>query len=76
MTQRRTFSLPDDVAAALDAASGGNASAYVAAALREKARRETDLARMEAAFGRGADPDAVAHWEGVLGVSTAVQQPS
>lgn len=76
VTQRRTFSLPDDVATALDAAAGGNASAYVTAALREKSRRDADLARIEAAYGRPADPAAIAHWERVLGVSAAAQQPS
>jgi hypothetical protein len=76
MTQRRTFSLPDDVAAALDAAAQGNASAYVASALREKARRDADLARIDAAYGRPADPDALDHWRSVLGVPSRSQQPS
>ncbi len=68
MTQRRTFSLPDDVAKALDAVAGGNASAYVAAALREKVRRDADLDRIEQAYGRPADPSAVAYWENLFGV--------
>ena len=35
MTRKRTFSLPDDLSDELDRASGGNASAYVADAVRE-----------------------------------------
>ena len=70
MTRRRTFSLPDDVAAALDAAAGGNASAYVAAAVREKTRRDADLHRIEAVYGRPVDAEARAHWYRVLGVTS------
>ena len=62
MTVKRTFSLPDDVAARLEAvAPAGHASAYVTEALREKQLRDETAERIRAVWGEP-DPVAMAEW--------------
>lgn len=51
MTVKRTFSLPDEVSAALDRVSGGNASAYVAETITQRLDREDYLAQLRAIPG-------------------------
>lgn len=65
MTVKRTFSLPDDVSAQLDEAANGNASSYVAEAVRAKVARDAAAARIRSAYGRP-DPDAYAYWRAKL----------
>lgn len=61
MTRKRTFSLPDDVSALLDQVAGGNASAYVADAVRARIDRDVAAQRIRQAYGEP-DPAAYAHW--------------
>ncbi|MFF3668737.1 hypothetical protein [Microtetraspora malaysiensis] len=51
MTKKITISLPDDLAA--EAQASGNASAYIADALRQRRRVEQDLAIMDDLWGAG-----------------------
>ncbi|WP_433345463.1 ribbon-helix-helix domain-containing protein [Microtetraspora malaysiensis] len=51
MTKKITISLPDDLAA--QAQASGNASAYIADALRQRRRVEQDLAIMDDLWGVG-----------------------
>ncbi|GAA2417471.1 hypothetical protein GCM10010404_90040 [Nonomuraea africana] len=53
MTQRITVSLPDDLAARAKAT--GNASAYVAEALRNQSRLERDMDILAELWGEGWD---------------------
>jgi hypothetical protein len=61
MTVKRTFSLPDDVSEQLDQAAPGNASAFVADALRERIVRDAAAARIRQAYGEP-DPAAYDYW--------------
>lgn len=54
--ERATISLPADLLAAAKAASGGNLSAYIEQALRERQLRQAGAAI--AAWRAGADADA------------------
>jgi hypothetical protein len=65
MTVKRTFSLPDDVSGQLDEAAGGNASAYVAEAVRSRLARDAAAAALREAYGEP-DPAAYAYWMGQL----------
>ncbi|MBI4944048.1 MAG: hypothetical protein HY830_25180 [Actinobacteria bacterium] len=58
MTRKRTFSLPDDLSDELDRAAGGNASAYVADAVRERHARAAAVGRIDELFGPP-DPEAM-----------------
>ncbi|GIH52139.1 type II toxin-antitoxin system ParD family antitoxin [Microbispora rosea] len=51
MTKKITISLPDELAD--EAQASGNASAYIAAALRERRRIQGDLAIMADLWGPG-----------------------
>ncbi|GAA0381169.1 hypothetical protein GCM10009530_34850 [Microbispora corallina] len=51
MTKKITISLPDELAD--EAQASGNASAYIAAALRERRRIQDDLAIMADLWGPG-----------------------
>jgi len=64
MTVKRSFSLPDEVSEQLDAQAPGNASAYVADAVREKAARDRAWARYVELYGEpdGAVRDAMSFW--------------
>ena len=59
--KKRTFSLPDEVSEQLDAAAAGNASAYVADAVRDKIARDRAKASVRAAYGPP-DLDAYTYW--------------
>ena len=61
MTKKRTFSLPDDVSDQIDRVAAGNASAYVAAAVRDKLARDSAAAAIRAAYGEP-DPTAYQYW--------------
>jgi len=61
MTVKRTFSLPDDISSLLDEAAEGNASAYVAEALRIRIDRDHAAAKVRAQYG-SPDPDAYNYW--------------
>ena len=61
MTRKRTFSLPDELSSRLDEVAAGNASAYVADAVRAKLERDAAAARIVAAYGEP-DPGAYAYW--------------
>lgn len=58
MTRKRTFSLPDDLSDELDRAAGGNASAYVADAVRERLARDAAVGRIDELYGPP-DPQAL-----------------
>jgi hypothetical protein len=58
VTRKRTFSLPDDLSGELDRAAGGNASAYVAEAIRERLVRDAAVGRIDELFGPP-DPEAM-----------------
>jgi hypothetical protein len=61
MTRKRTFSLPDDLSDALDRVAGGNASAYITAAVRDKIARDQAAQRIRDAYGEP-DPEAYTYW--------------
>jgi hypothetical protein len=61
VTRKRTFSLPDELSSRLDEVADGNASAYVADAVRAKLERDAAAARIVAAYGQP-DPGAYAYW--------------
>lgn len=75
MTRKRTFSLPDDLSEQLDRAAGGNASAYVADAVRERLLRDAAVGRIDELFGPP-DPEAM-QWamELLTGKPAAVPGP-
>lgn len=58
MTRKRSFSLPDDLSDELDRVCGGNASAYVADAVRERLARDAAVGRIDALYGPP-DPQAL-----------------
>ena len=75
MTVKRTFSLPDDVSEQLDHAAGGNASAFVADAVRARIARDESALRIRAAYGEP-DPDAYSYWQDRLTGGQAGQRAS
>jgi hypothetical protein len=58
VTRKRTFSLPDDLSDELDRAAGGNASAFVADAVRDRLARDAAVGRIDALYGPP-DPQAM-----------------
>jgi hypothetical protein len=58
VTRKRTFSLPDDLSDELDRAAGGNASAFVADAIRERLVRDAAVGRIDELYGPP-DPEAM-----------------
>ena len=61
MTRKRTFSLPDDLSTELDALAGGNASAYVTAAVRDRIARDRAARQIRDLYGEP-DPQAYRYW--------------
>ena len=61
MTRKRTFSLPDDLSDQLDQVAGGNASAYVTAAVRDRIARDRAARQIRELYGEP-DPEAYQHW--------------
>ena len=61
MTRKRTFSLPDDLSDELDRVAGGNASAYITSAVRDKIARDQAATRIRNAYGEPA-PRAYQYW--------------
>ena len=76
MTVKRTFSLPEDVSGELDRQAGGNASAFVAAAVREKAARDRLWGRFLELNDGPPDPDAYAYWQQRLTPTSATSSAS
>lgn len=79
MTVKRTFSLPDNLAAQLEHRGEGNRSAFVAAAISEKITRDDDWQRFVSRWG---EPDdavraAMGVWkERVLGADAGPGGPA
>lgn len=61
MTRKRTFSLPDDLSDQLDQVAGGNASAYVTAAVRDRIARDRAARQIRELYGEP-DPEAYRYW--------------
>lgn len=61
MTRKRTFSLPDDLSDELDRVAGGNASAYVTAAVRDRIARDHAAQQIRDLYGEP-DPAAYRYW--------------
>lgn len=75
---KRSFSLPDDVSAQIDTQAPGNASAFVADAIREKASREQAWAKYVHLYGEP-DPaveEAMSFWQQRLRDPAVVQRAS
>jgi hypothetical protein len=75
VTRKRTFSLPDDLSDDLDRAAAGNASAFVAEAIRERLVRDAAVGRIDELFGPP-DPAAMEWAMELLTGKRASVQPS
>jgi hypothetical protein len=75
VTRKRTFSLPDDLSDELDRAAAGNASAFVADAVRDRLARDAAVGRIDELYGPP-DPEALEWAMELLTGSRAAVRPS